>query len=281
MPDGHSQLVEGLSIPKMSLLDPSGTVVWSTDSQSISTSKLESPLYQQAIAGGTASRLARAQDVIDAMGVSRRMDIVETHLPLRETPSGQIIGVMEVSRSVGRDVALQVDDTRAAVLRTTVATMGGLFIVLFGFIVAADLTIYRSNKREVSLVESQLEERREAERALRRSEEVATQLAGENAVLAAMGRIISSSLDIDEVYNRFTEQVRKLIPFDRTVITVLDWEQLTATASYVEGVDMKDRCPASTIFASLASISFAGSPPRPGPVAGLHRCGSWGRQIPG
>ena len=40
-------------------------------------------------------------------------------------------------------------------------------------------------------------------------------------------------------------------------------------------------CPASTIFASLASISFAGSPPRPGPVAGLHRCGSWGRQIPG
>ena len=27
--------------------------------------------------------------------------------------------------------------------------------------------------------------------------------------------------------------------------------------------------------------SFAGSPPRLGPVAGLHRCGSWGRQIPG
>ena len=29
-------------------------------------------------------------------------------------------------------------------------------------------------------------------------------------------------------------------------------------------------CPASTIFADLASISFAGSPPRLGPVAGLH-----------
>ena len=45
--------------------------------------------------------------------------------------------------------------------------------------------------------------------------------------------------------------------------------------------NLKGICPASTIFASLASISFAGSPPRPGPVAGLHRCGSWGRQIPG
>ena len=40
-------------------------------------------------------------------------------------------------------------------------------------------------------------------------------------------------------------------------------------------------CPASTILAGLASISFAGSPPLSGPAAGLHRCGSWGRQTPG
>ena len=40
-------------------------------------------------------------------------------------------------------------------------------------------------------------------------------------------------------------------------------------------------CPASTIFAGLASISFAGSPPRLGHVAGPHQFGSWGRQIPG
>ena len=35
------------------------------------------------------------------------------------------------------------------------------------------------------------------------------------------------------------------------------------------------------IIADLASISFAGSPPRLGPVAGPHQCGSWGRQTPG
>ena len=40
-------------------------------------------------------------------------------------------------------------------------------------------------------------------------------------------------------------------------------------------------CPASTIFAGLASISFADSPPRPVPVAGRRWCGSWGRQTPG
>ena len=31
----------------------------------------------------------------------------------------------------------------------------------------------------------------------------------------------------------------------------------------------------------LESISFAGSPPRPGPAVGPHRCGTWGRQTPG
>ena len=40
-------------------------------------------------------------------------------------------------------------------------------------------------------------------------------------------------------------------------------------------------CPASTIFAGLVSISFAGSPPLPDPVAGLRWCGSWGRQAQG
>ena len=43
-------------------------------------------------------------------------------------------------------------------------------------------------------------------------------------------------------------------------------------------------CPASTRFADLSSISFAGSPPRPGQsrrVAGLRQSGSWGRQTPG
>ena len=43
----------------------------------------------------------------------------------------------------------------------------------------------------------------------------------------------------------------------------------------------RPHCPASTILAGLASIIFAGSPPLPGPAAGLHRCGSWGRQTPG
>ena len=39
-------------------------------------------------------------------------------------------------------------------------------------------------------------------------------------------------------------------------------------------------CPASSILAGPASISFAGSPPFPDPVAGPRRCGSWRHRTP-
>ena len=49
-------------------------------------------------------------------------------------------------------------------------------------------------------------ERKRAEEALKRSEEAALRLAQETGVIAEIGRIISSSLDIEEVYERFAEE---------------------------------------------------------------------------
>ena len=51
------------------------------------------------------------------------------------------------------DVAVQVNEAKAVVLWTTVGTMGGLFLFLLGFIVVADVNIYRSNRRELLVVE--------------------------------------------------------------------------------------------------------------------------------
>jgi PAS domain-containing protein len=55
-------------------------------------------------------------------------------------------------------------------------------------------------------------ERKQAEEALRRSEEAAKRLAQENALVAEMGRIIGSTPNIEEVFERFSEKVAKLIP---------------------------------------------------------------------
>ena len=84
-------------------------------------------------------------------------------------------------------------------------------------------------------------ERKRAEEALKKSEENARQLAQENAIMAEIGRIISSTLNIDEVYESFAEEVRKLISFDRIVINIIDTEKDTVKNVYIAGEEVQDR----------------------------------------
>ena len=64
------------------------------------------------------------------------------------------------------------------------------------------------------------------------------QQAAEYAVLAEIGRIISSTLNIDEIYVQFAHQVSLLIPFDRLSIAAVDMEALTVQAVYAVGGDI-------------------------------------------
>ena len=88
---------------------------------------------------------------------------------------------------------------------------------------------------------SDITERREAEEARKRSEEAALLLAQETGVIAEIGRIISSSLDIEEVYERFAEEVRKLIPFDRILVNLVNSQQGTLTTAYSAGIEIEGR----------------------------------------
>ena len=105
LPSTYRMMVDGLNIVKFSLVDPSGTVVWSTESGYEGTGKGGSPAFERVLAGEPSSDLLRAYDVIQANGTSQRLDVVETRMPVRETPSGEVIGVMELVRGVGHDVA--------------------------------------------------------------------------------------------------------------------------------------------------------------------------------
>lgn len=78
-----------------------------------------------------------------------------------------------------------------------------------------------------------------AEEALFKSEEESKKLAEENAIMAEIGRIISSTLKIEEVYGRFAEEVRKLISFDRITIRTIHPKDNTVTIAYISGVGIK------------------------------------------
>ena len=114
-----------------------------------------------------------------------------------------------------------------------------------------------------------------SERDLALAEQIGAQIAGavanadlhakvqrqsrEREVLAEIGRIIGSTLHIDDVYALFAEQVRLLLPFDVISITAVDLKQGTATHAYTQERGLRGRVVgkpiplAGTLTAAVAS----------------------------
>jgi transcriptional regulator with GAF, ATPase, and Fis domain len=90
-------------------------------------------------------------------------------------------------------------------------------------------------QQRIKVLEQSELERKQTEEALRESEKGAKRLAQENEVIAEIGRIISSTLHIEEVYERFAEKVREVIPFDRIAVNTVNLKDYTRTIRYVKG----------------------------------------------
>ncbi len=78
-------------------------------------------------------------------------------------------------------------------------------------------------------------EHKRTQEELRKREKAAKRQAQENELIAEIGRIISSTLNIEEVYERFAEKVREVIPFDRIAVNTVNTKNNTRTIRYVKG----------------------------------------------
>jgi PAS domain S-box-containing protein len=74
-----------------------------------------------------------------------------------------------------------------------------------------------------------------AEIALRQNEITAKRIAVERFTIAEIGRVISSSQEIEEVYERFAAEVRRIISFDRIAINLVDPDKETVSCRYALG----------------------------------------------
>jgi PAS domain S-box-containing protein len=83
--------------------------------------------------------------------------------------------------------------------------------------------------------------RKRMEEALQREKREVQRLADEREFVAKIGRIISSTLEIEKVYELFAEEVRRVIRFDRIAITVIDREKSAFWNAYFQGDDVPDR----------------------------------------
>jgi hypothetical protein len=76
---------------------------------------------------------------------------------------------------------------------------------------------------------------------LKNAVKTAVTLAKEAEIIAGIGRIIGSTLNIDEVYERFADEAEKLIPFDRVAINLINTKDPTIIASYESGLNIPGR----------------------------------------
>jgi two-component system cell cycle sensor histidine kinase/response regulator CckA len=86
-----------------------------------------------------------------------------------------------------------------------------------------------------------ISERKRAEEEMCLTQETLKRLANEMEVLANIGRVISSTLDIEEVYERFATEARKLIPFDRIAVYLHSLHEGTVKVAYVSGEEIPGR----------------------------------------
>jgi PAS domain S-box-containing protein len=63
----------------------------------------------------------------------------------------------------------------------------------------------------------------------------------EMVILAEIGRVIGSTLEIDNVYDRAADEISKLIHFDSLTVNLFDATQETLTVAYVSGLEMPGR----------------------------------------
>jgi two-component sensor histidine kinase/putative methionine-R-sulfoxide reductase with GAF domain len=68
-------------------------------------------------------------------------------------------------------------------------------------------------------------------------------LAEENFAMAEIGRIISSSLDIDEVYDALGGEIQKMIPYDRISLNLVDLERRVRSTIWVSGDNVRSGVP--------------------------------------
>ena len=169
LPTQFEHLVEGLGILESKLFSPDGEILWSTDPSMVGQQMPLETEVQAAVAGIISSELVTDKTFVREDGTVFSMDAVETYVPLRESPTGPVVGVLEFYREVGTDLDLLVGDTKSTVVWTTVATMAGLFIALLGFVIVSDRIIYVSTQKQLAMADDRVAERERAQKELEKA----------------------------------------------------------------------------------------------------------------
>lgn len=160
--------VQGLSVAKVKVYDLRGRTVFSSEARQIGEDKSGNAGFQGARDGRVQSELTHRNQFSAFEGTIEDRDLLATYLPLRRSPGGPILAVLEVYDDVTPFLA-RITQTQRQVVLGVVSILSLLYGVLFFIVRHADGVI-RRQYRERETAEAALRdahallERRVAER---------------------------------------------------------------------------------------------------------------------
>ena len=101
--------------------------------------------------------------------------------------------------------------------------------------VSAQVVKIENDPPFILAIERDITERKRIEEELNRNKETAERLAQELEIINEIGRKISSTLDIEDVFQRLTVESRKLIHFERQLVTLLNSKESEFIVVYIGG----------------------------------------------
>jgi signal transduction histidine kinase len=142
-----SEFLSASNIFRLALYDPSGRKIWVSNASEWGVSVEQERLLDRAMAGATASGLLRQQLVRNRPAEHKTLDVVETYIPFMTSSNLPPALVLGISRDVTETLAEQMGQIKSGMSRWILLTMGGGFVALLLFILAADITLMRTRER--------------------------------------------------------------------------------------------------------------------------------------
>ena len=215
-----------------------GPLIYSSYPSDIEEDPMHEPHLPTALRGEVAAHMHLADK--SSPGNARGNDLIEVYAPVVFPGNPEVLGATEIYQYYA-PTAQRINEMKAWVFLIT----GIGFVILYGALVAvvwgASRTISRQRSALVEAnveLESRVEARTEENTRLYREREAA---AAEKAVVDEVASIVTSTLDIDQVYEKFAAEMRKLVDFDRVTITLVDHDAGTFTPKYVAGAHLAGR----------------------------------------
>lgn len=141
------------NVEDISVFDPEGNIVYSTDPHRVGLTESETGLFQQALQGAASASVVSVPEVTGPDGETHDRDVLSSYIAVTDTVPGSaepdsIIGILSVSRDVTEELATVKADALQEALIASIGTGGVLFLTLFLIVLRADRIIAGGYRRQ-------------------------------------------------------------------------------------------------------------------------------------